>query len=80
MFREDIHEVSNKMAATSLRDDGYGGGAPALNSSPGFNSTFSDEYAVIEILGKGGFGIVYKAQHKLVNVSYAVKMIPLSSK
>jgi len=38
-----------------------------------FNATFTDA----ALLGRGGFGVVYKAKHRLEGGWYAVKLVPL---
>ena len=42
-----------------------------------FSSRFLSDYEVIKCLGSGGFGVVLEARDKLVDISYAVKRIPL---
>jgi serine/threonine protein kinase len=42
-----------------------------------FTSRFLDDYEPKRRLGRGGFGIVLEAHNKLVDISYAVKRIPL---
>ncbi|KAF1944493.1 kinase-like protein [Clathrospora elynae] len=37
------------------------------------------EFSELEVIGKGGYGKVYKAKHKLDGAFYAVKRIPVSS-
>ena len=39
---------------------------------------YANDFDEIEEIGKGGFGIVYKAQHKLDGNIYAIKKIKLS--
>jgi len=44
-----------------------------------FSSRFLSDYEPVRRLGRGGFGIVFEARDKLVDVNYAVKRIPLPS-
>ena len=41
-------------------------------------SRYANDFDELEEIGKGGFGIVYKAQHKLDGNIYAIKKIKLS--
>lgn len=43
------------------------------------NNRYAREYEEIEMVGKGGYGKVYKAKHKLDNAYYAVKRICITS-
>ncbi|GMR49295.1 hypothetical protein PMAYCL1PPCAC_19490, partial [Pristionchus mayeri] len=45
-----------------------------------FSSKFLNEFNVLEVLGKGGFGCVFQAIHKDDNCEYAVKRIAVESK
>jgi len=42
-----------------------------------FESRFQTDFTVVECLGKGGFGVVFKAQNKMDDCFYAVKRILL---
>jgi serine/threonine protein kinase len=42
-------------------------------------SRFATDYEPVRWLGAGGFGIVFEARDKLVDIHYAIKRIPLSS-
>ncbi len=44
-----------------------------------FPSRFLSDYEPLKRLGRGGFGIVFEARDKLVDINYAVKRIPLES-
>jgi translation initiation factor 2-alpha kinase 3 len=56
--------------------------APAelqLRGYPGLQTDrYAREFSELEIVGKGGYGKVYKAKHKLDGSFYAVKRIPVS--
>ena len=41
-------------------------------------SRYANDFDQLETIGRGGFGIVYKARHKLDGNIYAIKMIRLS--
>ena len=41
------------------------------------NDKFSKNFENLEILGKGGFGVVYKVRHILEHKIYAVKVVPV---
>ncbi|KAF2447980.1 kinase-like protein [Karstenula rhodostoma CBS 690.94] len=43
------------------------------------NNRYAREYEEIEMVGKGGYGKVFKAKHKLDNAYYAVKRICINS-
>lgn len=65
--------------------------APALSTVPPFLADLTSSHPLLDstryrrdfdeygILGKGGYGTVYHVKHKLDNLPYAVKKIPLSS-
>ena len=44
-----------------------------------FTSRFVSDYVPVKLLGQGCFGLVLEARDKLVDISYAVKRIGLSS-
>ena len=41
------------------------------------NGRFKDKFETLEILGRGGFGIVFKAKYLLDNNFYAIKKVKL---
>jgi len=47
--------------------------------APIYNSRYLNDFIEIEKISNGGFGIVYKTQHKLDGVFYAIKKIPLKN-
>ena len=49
------------------------------NNEEEFSSRFLADFEPVQQLGQGGFGIVFEARDKLVDINYAVKRIPLSS-
>jgi serine/threonine protein kinase len=61
-------------------DEGLGDGASERGSAHVFKSRFLEDFEDVDILGAGGFGVVYKAKHKLDGQCYAVKRIQLPSK
>ncbi len=50
------------------------------SSGQDFRSKFLEEFQDVEMLGAGGFGVVFKATHKIDCRDYAVKRIQLPSK
>lgn len=42
-------------------------------------SRYEETFEQIQLLGKGGFGRVYRVQHRLTQTEYAVKKIPVSA-
>jgi translation initiation factor 2-alpha kinase 3 len=51
-----------------------------LKAYPGLHSDrYAHEYEELEVVGKGGYGKVYKVKHKLDNSFYAVKKIAISA-
>lgn len=44
-----------------------------------YNSRYLNDFIEIEKINKGGFGVVYKTQHKLDKMYYAIKKIPLKN-
>lgn len=50
------------------------------NLTPHFISKYLTEFEPISCLGKGGFGIVFKAKKKFDEYDYAVKRITLPNK
>jgi translation initiation factor 2-alpha kinase 3 len=54
--------------------------APTLRGYPGLQTDrYNEEFLELGTVGKGGYGKVYKAKHKLDGSLYAVKRIPVSS-
>jgi translation initiation factor 2-alpha kinase 3 len=53
---------------------------PALRGYPGLQrDRYAEEFVELGAVGKGGYGKVYKAKHKLDGSLYAIKRIPVSS-
>lgn len=51
-----------------------------LRGYPGLQTDrYARDFAELEVVGKGGYGRVYKARHRLDGFIYAVKRIPISS-
>ncbi|CAI5440054.1 unnamed protein product [Caenorhabditis angaria] len=46
---------------------------------PAFESRFEKEFEIEKIIGSGGFGVVFKAKHRLDDISYAVKRIAVEN-
>lgn len=57
----------------------YAPAALQLRGYPGLQTDrYAREFSELEIVGKGGYGKVFKAKHKLDGSFYAVKRIPVS--
>lgn len=50
------------------------------NSEESFQSRFSTDFNVVQVLGKGGFGVVFAAKNKIDDCQYAIKRIVLPNK
>ncbi|GFY73249.1 eukaryotic translation initiation factor 2-alpha kinase 1 [Trichonephila inaurata madagascariensis] len=73
-FYEHIRKVHSTLAPSSLQQGAYS----ELDDSLVIQQTYikyKDMFDEIQIIGKGGFGIVCKARHKVDNMVYAVKKI-----
>lgn len=44
-----------------------------------YDSRYKNDFVEMEKIGIGGFGIVYKARHKLDNILYAIKKVPIKN-
>jgi serine/threonine protein kinase len=64
---------AGKMKAEENRD------LELASQEEAFPSRFLSDYEPLKRLGRGGFGIVFEARDKLVDINYAVKRIPLES-
>ena len=83
-----INSVNKKNAASDLtristgQDDSKGrarGGDTVLDHV-NKTSRYANDFVELEELGRGGFGIVCKAQHRLDGNIYAIKKIKMSDK
>ena len=80
-------EVSGKSVDSALPEiimepSNTRGNSDSVSSENGFPrnpSRYKADFTTIDKLGKGGFGVVYKAKHNLDNVDYAVKVIQIKS-
>lgn len=45
-----------------------------------FENQFANKYTIIDELGKGGFGIVYKVKSKATKIEYAIKIVAVNEK
>ena len=57
-----------------------GRGGDTVLDHVNLNSRYANDFEQIEEIGRGGFGIVYKARHRLDGNIYAIKKIKLSDK
>lgn len=51
-----------------------------ISKVPEYSSRFVNDFTVVRLLGKGGFGVVYEAINNIDHCSYAVKIIILPRK
>jgi serine/threonine protein kinase len=47
----------------------------ASKTDPNIGTVLADRYKILEVVGKGGMGVVYKANHELMDRMVAVKML-----
>ncbi|GFQ99027.1 eukaryotic translation initiation factor 2-alpha kinase 1, partial [Trichonephila clavata] len=73
-FYEHIRKVHSTLAPSSLLQGAYSELADSLVIQKTYIK-YKDMFNEIQIIGKGGFGIVCKARHKVDNMVYAVKKI-----
>lgn len=51
---------------------------PYVPQPPMFGTRYTQDFEELGVLGKGGYGIVYKCRHRLDGIIYAVKKVPVS--
>ena len=66
---DDHHHYHNNNMYTEKEE-------PKFSANMKLGDTIQD-YTIIKLLGKGGFGHVYEAQSKLVGKKVAIKMVGL---
>ena len=71
---------SNSETATHVVNSQSQSSISTSSSGQDFKSKFLEEFQDVEMLGAGGFGVVFKATHKIDCRDYAVKRIQLPSK
>ncbi|XP_042073416.1 interferon-induced, double-stranded RNA-activated protein kinase-like [Haplochromis burtoni] len=71
--KKDLHN-------SDLKEKSKERGSTEKTSSQVVQSRFTLEFDSIERLGKGAFGRVYKAKHKLLNKYYAIKIVRCKEK
>ncbi|XP_063695629.1 eukaryotic translation initiation factor 2-alpha kinase [Culicoides brevitarsis] len=73
--REAIEGIDYSRSRSSQRS------TSESNHSEGvFQSRFATDFDVVQILGKGGFGVVFAVKHKIDDCHYAIKRIVLPAK
>ena len=80
-FQGDSQSLDKRESSESLQSNDS---SPALGEDKftlaEFKSRFADEFECIECLGKGGYGIVFRAKNKVDDQEYAVKRIALPNR
>ena len=72
--QSDDHETRTRRSiSTNSNASGDGNGAV-------YSSRYLDDFEQIRLLGKGGFGVVFEAKHKIDENHYAIKRISLPMK
>ncbi|HEY9791584.1 MAG TPA: serine/threonine-protein kinase [Candidatus Obscuribacterales bacterium] len=66
---------SDRTISTGGRSNVSGGNLAPRKPDPLLNTVFADRYTILEVLGKGGMGVVYKARHDLMDRLVAIKMM-----
>ncbi|CAG2111787.1 unnamed protein product [Medioppia subpectinata] len=59
----------------SIRNSTCDRTVPEAEFSEAYNSKFESEFEPMQVLGRGGFGLVFEAKHKVDGNKYAVKRI-----
>lgn len=73
-FYEHIKKVHSTLTPSSLQQSAYLELADSLANQKMYLK-YKDMFEEIQVIGKGGFGTVSKARHKVDNIVYAVKKI-----
>lgn len=73
--REAIEGVDYSKSRSSQRST-----SESNHSDGSFQSRFGTDFDVVQILGKGGFGVVFSVKNKIDDCHYAIKRIVLPAK
>lgn len=73
--REAIEGVDYSKSRSSQRST-----SESNHSDGSFQSRFASDFDIVQILGKGGFGVVFAVKNKIDDCHYAIKRIVLPSK
>ncbi|GAB7361738.1 hypothetical protein MBLNU230_g1785t1 [Neophaeotheca triangularis] len=74
-----LHNMQTLLLASSSADTTSLPPAPFQSHPLVQSSRFERDFEELGVLGKGGYGIVHRARHRLDGRQYAVKKIPISS-
>lgn len=80
--KSNIESILNKLGCTEFESERTATffeleriTAPTQQLQPEKPNELTDKYEIIELIGRGGMSLVYKARHKLLNRDVAVKFI-----
>lgn len=78
--KKDEVEMLCKEAQEKVRSASESHNVAAGDDHQNYNSRFLTDFDLVQCLGRGGFGVVFKVKNKLDEVEYAIKRIVLPTK